>query len=218
MSVRSGMTTAKEMNDMDDFRGEWARRVGERLLNGEGFDPEEDRPNGYYFDAQFNGWVREGSDLERQLQAGRHSCQQPPVAEAVTDPGVEITITPEQYEELITLRANKEREGEMAMLRERRRALENDLEETYDKLEHERDAHRAAQDGLEAERVRREAWMDSARRDNQRAVEAENQIDGYAAKAERWQRVAILTSSAGVGTVVAAVWGQTLVQFFGGLL
>lgn len=209
---------------MSDFRGEWARRVGERLLAGEGFDPEADKPTvpGYSFDTSTEFVTLHGV---RPFESPRHFQSVPPVAEAVSDPDVEITVTPAQYEELITLRAQKDTQAELAMLRERRRALEVDVEEAYDKLEAESCAHAKTRSDLTLAHEKadflvqnRDEWLDRSVADQLRAREAENQIGEFQASAEKARRLAILACSCSTGVAVTALWGHRIVEILAGLL
>jgi hypothetical protein len=198
---------SKEVDVGGDFRTEWAQRVGERLLRGEGFDPESDKPDptvsAYGFDVGKEFWTFH---------------KQPPVAEAVSDPDVEITVTPAQYEELITLRATKANEAELAMLRERRRALEIDVEQAYDLLDAEKKAH--GETGLlrSTAEAQRDAWMDQYTLQNALRAEAENQIAEHGAARDKANRIAILCASTTAGAVTTALFGQRIADFLWALL
>lgn len=206
----------KGMVDMaggENFNDEWALRVGRRIRAGEGVDTEADKPvdMGYHIDpGKAWPWIVE------------HKMSPPgPVVEAVADEeDVEISVTPAHYEEMIALRATKACEAELAMLRERRRALEADIEETYDKLEHERDqrkrfeyAVKRFEHAVELERERCKGWMGECGREKAAREQAENQIDAYAAAKDRYARIATICASMSVGTAAAALWGQQILAW-----
>jgi hypothetical protein len=208
---------SKEVGVGGDFRTEWAQRVGERLLRGEGFDPEEDRPALVTPDGVLTDhyWTLRGAG---QSFTNRPFSSPPPVAEAVSDPDVEITVTPAQYEELITLRATKANEAELAMLRERRRALEIDVEQAYDLLDAEKKAH--GETGLlrSTAEAQRDAWMDQYTLQNALRAEAENQIAEHGAARDKANRIAILCASTTAGAVTTALFGQRIADFLWALL
>lgn len=204
------------------FEDEWALRVGRRILAGEGVDTEADKPDippMLYTRDRWNKppvWDQPTFEWLRD-----HFHNPPPVAEAVADEeDVEITVTPAQYEELITLRAQKEQQAELAMLRVRRQALEDDLEEAYDKL----DAEKAKIVGLEQSiayfktgrghaEAQRDAWMEQYKLTEALRIEAENAIDGFRESADKWRRLAAVAFGTAAGSIGAAVWGQTILAW-----
>ena len=121
----------------------------------------------------------------------------------------QVTISTEDYEELIARRATASNLEELCRLRERVRVLQYDVEDAFDRMNEEKEAHKISRTKAAVLEAKLMAWMGDNSRLRDEIQGRDAQAFELAEGLSWWRKATVCAISSGVGILAGALFAAS---------